>query len=80
MSLDRLKLLLHEKYGLVHIPNRHKTERWAELTRTGIREGTDAEQAGLAAARRLFPYELKEHAVYSSASVEELLRQAGPSG
>lgn len=78
--MDRLKLLLRDKYSLVHVPNRHKVTKWLALTRSHLKTGQAAEQAGLLAARMVFPYEVREHAIYASAPVEELLRHADPDG
>jgi hypothetical protein len=77
---DRLKLLLREKYSLVHVPNRHKVARWVALTRSHMRTGQPAEQAGLLAARMTFPYEARDYALYSATSVDELLLHADPDG
>lgn len=77
---DRLKLLLREKYSLVHVPNRHKVRRWVALTRSHMRTGQPAEQAGLLAARMTFPYEARDYALYSTTPVDELLRHAEPEG
>ncbi len=73
---DQIRLLLRDKYGLVHIPNRHKMEAWIDRTRGAVSGGVGPEEAGLRAARELFPYELKEHAVYTSHPVPELLEMA----
>ena len=73
---DRLRLLLRDKYGLVHVPNRHKLSQWVALTKNGMGEGLSDETAGLAAARELFPYELKEHAIYASTPAARLLELA----
>lgn len=69
-----INLLLKEKYGLVHVPYERKVRRWVELTRSHMRTGQSPENAGLLAARSTFPYELREHNVYDSSGVEELLR------
>lgn len=68
-----LKLLLKEKYGLVHVPYDRKVTRWIELTRSHMKTGQSAENAGLLAARLTFPYELRENRAYSGPSVAELL-------
>lgn len=70
---DSLKLILKRKYSLVHVPNRHKVERWIEETRRHHAAGDSPEHAGIRAARSVFPYEMKEHAVYSETSVGEIL-------
>ena len=74
---DQLRLLLREKYGLVHVPNRHRMASWVERTRAGCAAGLAAEEAGLLAARALFPYELKERAVLSATPAARLLELAG---
>ncbi|HUX14408.1 MAG TPA: hypothetical protein VMW87_15375 [Spirochaetia bacterium] len=71
--LDRAKLLLKDKYCLVHVPNRHKVIRWAELTRSHRKTGQSVEHAGLLAARTIFPHELKEYNIYSGPGVESIL-------
>ncbi|WP_455381340.1 hypothetical protein [Salinispira pacifica] len=73
--LDRAKLLLKEKYCLVHVPTRHKVVRWAELARSHRKTGQSVEHAGLLAARAVFPYELKEYNLYSGPAVEAILAE-----
>lgn len=51
---------LKRKYGLVHVPNRHRLERWLSRFTELRREGEPPETAGLRAAREVFPYEAKE--------------------
>jgi len=71
--LDRAKLLLKDKFCLVHVPNRHKVVRWNELTRAHQKDGQSAEHAGLLAARAVFPYEIKEYNLYDGPAVQEIL-------
>jgi hypothetical protein len=73
--LDRAKLLLKEKYCLVHVPTRHKVDRWAQLTGSHRKTGQSVEHAGLLAARAVFPYELKEYNIYDGPRVEEILTE-----
>lgn len=73
--LDRAKLLLKDKYCLVHVPNRHKVIRWAELARSHRKSGESSEHAGLLAARAVFPYELKEYNLYGGPAVETILAE-----
>ncbi len=74
---DQLRLLLREKYGLVHVPHFHKAGEWAEQTAAAIRNGVTPEEAGLTAARELFPYEIKEYNAHLGAAVSELVKLAG---
>ena len=76
---DQLRLLLREKYGLVHVPHFHKAGEWAGQTAAAIRDGVTPEEAGLTAARELFPYEMKEHNAHLGAAVSELVKLAGDS-
>jgi hypothetical protein len=71
--MRELSLRLKEKYGLVHVPNPRKAERWCELTRRRIAEGAPPEEAGIEAARRIFTYEYKRYGVYAGVPVEQLL-------
>jgi hypothetical protein len=73
---DSLKLLIKRKYSLVHVPNRHKVERWVEETRCHHAAGDSPERAGIRAARSIFPYEMKEHSVYAETPVAEILELA----
>ena len=71
--MKEISVLLKEKYGLVHVPYDRKVRRWVELTKSHIRTGQSAEHAGLLAARLTFPYELREHNVYQSTPVRDLI-------
>jgi len=66
-------LLLKNKYSLAHIPSRHKAMRWVSETEGLVRSGYSAEEAGIEAAKRLFPYEYKETAVYQAKKAEVIL-------
>lgn len=72
MSIENVKLKLKQKYSLVHVPAERKVEQWFEKARSYIAEGQPAEQAGLRAAKEVFPYEYKEHRVYEEVTVKEL--------
>ena len=66
-------LLLKQKYGLVHVPSRHKVEKWAERVRNLMQQGYTEEQAGMEAAKLIFTYEYKEVYSRSGASVGDIL-------
>lgn len=51
---------LKRKYGLVHVPSRHRQDRWLQRYRELLEEGEPPETAGLRAAREVFPYEARE--------------------
>lgn len=51
---------LKKKYGLVHVPNRHRLERWLLRYQELQDDGEPPETAGLRAAREVFPYETRE--------------------
>jgi hypothetical protein len=76
--IERVRLLLKSKYGLVHVPSVHKTRSWIDETRSRISSGEPPEQAGTAAAQQLFPYEFKPHNIHASASVEAILKKSSP--
>ena len=71
--IDKVRLLIKSKYGLVHVPNVHKTRRWIERTRARISFGEPPEQAGSSVAEEIFPYEFKPHRIYTKTGVEEIL-------
>jgi hypothetical protein len=73
--IERVRLLLKSKYGLVHVPSVHKTRRWIEEARAHITAGQPPEQAGIQAARSVFPYEFKPYNIHAAAAVEEILEQ-----
>ncbi|MFP4301317.1 MAG: hypothetical protein ACOC47_03945 [Alkalispirochaetaceae bacterium] len=54
------RMELKRKYGLVHVPNRHRLERWLRRYEELRDEGEPPETAGLRAAREVFPYETQE--------------------
>ncbi|MCF7915450.1 MAG: hypothetical protein K9L66_09815 [Spirochaetaceae bacterium] len=66
-------ILLKEKYGLAHIPSRHKAEKWAHRVGVLLQQGYSEEQAGMEAAKQVFSYEYKEVYVRSGASVSDIL-------
>lgn len=68
---DRLRI----KYGLQTNPTQAQQDRWAELTRSLIRQGHGPSIAGAAAAKALFSD--FESMVYASEAdtIEMLLRQ-----
>ena len=66
-------LLLKQKYGLVHVPSRHKAEKWAGRVRDLIEQGYSGEQAGMEAATQVFTYEYKEVYARSGAPVFDIL-------
>ena len=76
---DRVKLLLKQKYGLVHVPTHHKVRDWFAAQKRERATGVSPEDAGLAAARRVFPYEFKEAAVHEGPPVEQILRELSAS-
>jgi hypothetical protein len=73
---ETMRLLLKKKYGLVHVPNRHKCEVWITEVRRRIREGEPAEAAGASVAWELFPYEYKPRAQYGGARVTDVIAAA----
>ncbi len=75
MSIENLKLKLKQKYSLVHVPAERKVKQWLDKVRSHVADGQPAEQAGLRAAKEVFPYEYKEHRVYEEVSVQELLNR-----
>ncbi len=71
---DAVRLLLKRKYGLVHVPNRHRADQWRTEVRRRIAAGEPAEEAGAAVAQRLFRYEYKPLARYAEGlSVRDIL-------
>lgn len=74
-SLDQAKLLLKDKYQLVHVPNRHKVLRWASEVRAAMRDGLHSEDAGKKAARVVFPYEYRGQSTLTGVPVERLVRE-----
>ena len=73
-SSDRLRTFLKRKYSLVHVPSRHKAGAWLETAQQlAAQEGLPAESAGLRAAKKVFPYECKEHALYLEGPVDNWL-------
>ena len=77
---ETTRLLLKRKYGLVHVPNRHRTQVWYGEVRQRIAAGEPAEVAGAAVAERLFRYEYKPTARYADGpSVDEIIAAASTS-
>jgi hypothetical protein len=74
----RLPVALREKYGLVHVPGQRRCRDWAERARTEREAGLPLEQAGLIAARAVFPYEAKSIPRAGSTPVYELIAMAVP--
>ena len=74
--IERVRLLLKSKYGLVHVPSVRKTRRWIEEARAKLAAGQPSEQAGIAAAQRVFPYEFKPYNVHTGATVEEIITES----
>jgi len=66
-------ILLKEKYGLAHVPSRHKAEKWAHRVGLLLKQGYSEEQAGMEAAKQVFSYEYKEVYVRSGAAVSDIL-------
>jgi hypothetical protein len=72
--MEQVKLDLKQKYALVHVPGEYKIRMWYRLTKELIEEGQPAEQAGITAAKKVFPYECREHRVYAEKPVQALLQ------
>jgi hypothetical protein len=73
--MDRARILLKQKYRLVHVPREEKARAWEEAVRAQLSGGADADAAGRAAARQLFPYEFRGHAApESEIETEAILR------
>ena len=71
--MQQMRILLKEKYSLVHVPTEHKVRRWHDQVRQLIAEGQAKEQAGMMAAKSVFPYEYREYRVYDGAGVDDIL-------
>ena len=71
--MQQIRLLLKEKYSLVHVPAERKVGQWHDLVKQLIAEGQTKEQAGMIAAKSVFPYEYREYRVYEGAGVDEIL-------
>lgn len=70
-------MVLRKKYDLVHVPSRHKVDRWMDLARSLIADGYPPEQAGMEAARKVFSYEYHETRVFRETAVEKILEMNG---
>ena len=77
MAMDKLRLLLHAKYSLVHVPSDSKIRMWIHRTKANIRGGMAPEPAGLLAMKEILPYEAKERRIHEGPTVAELLEMAG---
>lgn len=73
--MDRARLLLKRKYRLAHIPRVSRVQQWHRSVRRGLEEGRSGEDAGLAAARSVFPYEYREPDPGSGPTVSEILAE-----
>lgn len=74
---DSIRLMLKRKYGLVHVPNRHRADQWRAEVQRRVAGGEPAEEAGATVARRLFRYEYKPLARYAEGfSVLDILSAA----
>ncbi len=70
---DEARLYLKNKYSLVHVPNPRKTRQWHDAYTAAVVAGESPEQAGIVAAREVFPYEFKERSVYSEIPISKIL-------
>lgn len=57
--MDRARILLKQKYELVHVPREEKARAWQREALDRLRGGESAEEAGRRAAAALFPYEFR---------------------
>jgi len=71
--MQQVRLLLKEKYSLVHVPAERKVREWRDLVKQLISEGQMSEQAGIMAAKKVFPYEYREYRIFDGVSVNEIL-------
>lgn len=77
MPVDpKMSIELRTKYGLVHVPNPSRCERWATAARAHLAAGEPQEHSGWMAAREVFPYEAREILRPDSMTVAELLELA----
>ena len=77
---ESTRLLLKRKYGLVHVPNRHRALAWYSEVKRRIAAGEPPEAAGAAVAERLFRYEYKPLARYADGpGVEAIIAAASAS-
>ena len=73
MSMERIKLLLKQKYSLVHVPPERKVLKWRESVEQLLKDGQTMEQAGMTAAKKVFPYEYREYRVHEGKKVDAIL-------
>jgi len=71
--MQQIRLLLKEKYSLVHVPAERKVTQWHDMVNQLIAEGQAKEQAGMIAAKKVFPYEYREYRVYSGPKIDDIL-------
>jgi hypothetical protein len=75
--MDEARVLLKRKYGLVHVPRAARVREWHERVTAALGRGESPEEAGLAAAREVFPHELNEPAARGEPKVDVILRDLG---
>ena len=71
--MQQIRVLLKEKYQLVHVPAEQKVKQWHDLVMRLIAEGQPEEQAGMIAAKKVFPYEYRDYQGYGGAEVDKIL-------
>jgi len=71
--MESTLILLKKKYGLAHVPSRHKAEKWADRVHGLMGQGYSEEQAGMESAKQIFSYEYKEVYARSGAAVHIIL-------
>ena len=71
--MQQIRLLLKEKYSLVHVPAEMKVKQWHDVVKQLIARGQAQEQAGMIAAKKVFPYEYREYRVYGGTKIEKIL-------
>jgi hypothetical protein len=72
-AMQKIQLLLKEKYSLVHVPAERKVKQWHALVTQLLREGQTKEHAGMIAAKKVFPYEYREYRIYAGADMDTIL-------
>jgi hypothetical protein len=65
------------KYGLGRDPSEVEAQEWANLTRQLINQGSSREDAGHAAAKKLFPDYRTRYYASEADTIEYLLQQVG---
>jgi hypothetical protein len=71
--MQPIRMLLKEKYSLVHLPSGHKIDEWHRCVLKLLTEGQTKERAGMIAAKKVFPYEYREYRVYDGPEIESIL-------